>query len=418
MQNFLRRQGMDKLIFLAAFTLLIMILPAAFLHEKTARILFYWCGYISVIGIITGLCYKRKLSTNKTIALLFLLLSLMFAIWSLLSSYISGDHGVQLLYTPAKRWFIASVIAFYILNSKDLIKGFYRTRVIFITLTIAFVFASFFGIIQGINSSDRILLGINRATLTAYAYSAFALAYSSLIASYLNKNHKFLLQAVVVLISTYVIFLTQTRSAMFIHPVLSLMLLFICLYKEKLLNIKILAASVVALILVVAFNHNILIKRYESTEREVQAYNAGNDATSLGARFSMWKLGIIAFKEAPFGQSESHRNHKIMDYLKAENKKSDAVQYLEIHLHNEFIQYASLFGIFGIIVLTAFFFTLIFKVSMPAITGPVGISALSTLLYGATDVLLTSIEFIVFLTVTIILAHLVTLYIKNPDDKA
>lgn len=408
----------NKCFHIIAFTLLLLILPTAFLHEKTGRVIFYWCGYISLAGLICGY-FTKKISFKKySVALPFFVLCILFTSWSALSHYISGERTSELLFTPAKRWLIASVIAYYILNTLNLTPRRCISKSIITSMTIAFIAASCFGIIQGINSGERILLGINRATLTAYAYSAFALALSSLIAHTFTTRYKYLLQSLVLVISTYVIFLTQTRAAIFLHPLLGMLLLVVCMYKDKLLNIKVLAIAAFSLAAVVLVSHNILINRFESTVTEVQAYSGGNDNTSLGARFSMWKLGIIAFKTAPFGQSESHRNEVITNYLHAENKTSAATEFLEVHLHNEFIQYASVFGVFGIAILILFFGMLMFRVSKPALIGPVAISALSILLYGATDVLLSSIELIVIFSTTVTLSFIVMLLAKESEVSA
>ncbi|KVI90663.1 hypothetical protein CI630_22660 [Enterobacter hormaechei subsp. steigerwaltii] len=406
MINSQRVQLSSKLLCLITFTLLLLVLPTAFIHEKTSRVIFYWCGYLSLIGLLFNAFTTKLAPIQKNIHLVFLLLSCLFLGWSAMSKYFSGDSSSELLFTPGKRWLVATVIALYILNVKEKIKITSKSKAILFTMSLAFIASSIYGIIQGLSSDERILLGINRATLTAYAYSSFTLAFSALIALIINKKYKYLLQSFVLIVSTCVIFLTQTRAAMFIHPALGLLLLLAWMYKDKVLNLKILVISFLSLIIVMVANSNIIVKRYDSTMREIKAYNNGNDNTSLGARFSMWKLGVIAFSESPFGQSESHRNNEITKYLQDENEKSGATQFLKVHLHNEFIQYASVFGIFGVFILLLFFFNLIFKASQPSIIGPVGISTVAIFLYGATDVLLTSIELIVIFSTTIMLSSM------------
>lgn len=401
-----RIQASNQALYLVVFVLLLLVLPSAFIHEKTARVIFYWCGYLSLFGLLFNAITTKQKLTQKNIALLFLLLSALFFGWSALSQLFSGDTTSELLYTPGKRWLVASAIAFYILSGKDKIKNISFTTIIIAIMAVAFIAASAFGFIQGLDSDARIELGINRATLTAYAYSAFTLAFSALIAMKGPAKYKYFIQSAILVVSTYIIFLTQTRAAMFLHPALGFLLLLCWMYKDKVLSLKVLATAVLALVVVIAANSKIIIERYDSTLHEVSAYNSGNDQTSLGARFSMWKLGVMAFSHAPFGQSESHRNNTITEYLHDVNEQSAALQYTTVHLHNEFIQYASLFGIFGVIVLLVFFLALIFKVSKPSIIGPIGISTISIALYGATDVLLTSIELIVIYATVIILSSM------------
>lgn len=417
MINSQRVQLSSKALCLITLTLLLLVLPTAFIHEKTSRVIFYWCGYLSLIGLLFNAFTTKLAPLQKKIPLVFLLLTCLFLGWSAISKYLLGDSSSELLFTPGKRWLVATVIALYILNVKDKIKIISNSKAILFTMSLTFVASSVFGIIQGLSSDERILLGINRATLTAYAYSSLTLAFSALMAFTIKKKYKYLLQSFVLIVSTYVIFLTQTRAAMFIHPALGLLLLLAWMYKDKVLNLKMLVISFLSLIIVMVANSDIIIKRYDSTMREIKEYNRGNDNTSLGARFSMWKFGIIAFSDSPFGQSESHRNDEITKYLQNANEKSGATQFLKVHLHNEFIQYASIFGVFGVITLLLFFFILIFKVSQPSVIGPVGISTMTIFLYGATDVLLTSIELIVIFSTTIILSSMASNSLQGRLEK-
>ncbi|MDH1318564.1 O-antigen ligase family protein [Enterobacter bugandensis] len=403
-------QFISKALYITTFTLLLVVLPCAFIHEKTSRVIFYWCGYLSLAGLLLNAFKKEEKINFNRITFSFLMLSVLFLGWSLLSGFLSGEKSSELLYTPGKRWLIAAIISLFILNGKDNLKKFPSATIIVSVMTLAFIVASTYGILQGINSDTRILLGINRATLTAYAFSAFSLAFSAIIAATITTKKKYLFQLIVLIISTYIIFLTQTRAAMLIHPLLGLLLLLSWMWRDKLLNFKTLILSVLSLAVVASLNSRIIINRIDSTMIEIREYNLGNDHTSLGARFSMWKLGAMAFAESPFGQSETHRNNEIINFLKNANEKSEAAGYLTVHLHNEFIQYASIFGIFGILVLFVFFFMLIFKSSHPAIIGPIGIPTLAVLFYGSTDVLLTSIELIVIFSTTIILSSMASNY--------
>lgn len=192
---------------------------------------------------------------------------------------------------------------------------------------------------------------------------------------------------------------------MIIHPLLCGALLLTSLYNDKKLNIKTIIVALVALLSVISLNKEILINRFNSTIYEIQSYQLGNDYTSLGSRFSMWKLGIISFNDSPWGQSESHRNKVINDYLEKNKENSSAIEFINVHLHNEIVQYASLFGITGVLLLLSFYYMLIFKISTPKITGAIGISGISALLYGTTDVLFTSIEFIVVFSTTLTLSY-------------
>ena len=78
------------------------------------------------------------------------------------------------------------------------------------------------------------------------------------------------------------------------------------------------------------------------------------------------------------------------------------------------IQYASIFGVAGIVVLLYFYITMIFSNGLKGyVLNPVSMIVISTLLYGLTDVLLTSVEYIVMLAVMIVLSKM----IMQPDEE-
>lgn len=395
--------------YLYAVTLILfaLILPTGFIHEKTSRVIFYWCGYLSILGLLLHSITTQKIPTNKKLTTAYILPASIFLVWSIISHYIGGENNSSLLYTPAKRWIIASFISLYILNGYHNIPlKLNAKKILMISMLSTFILATTSGIIQGTESNERILLGIDRAPLTAYAYSAFTLALSAIISRTIKIKYKYFVNILLLMISTYIIFLTQTRAAMFIHPILGISLLLSLMYKDKIVNIKTISLALFALFAVAAFNHKIISTRFQTTIHEINAYSNGNDSTSLGARFSMWKLGSLSFIDSPLGQSQTHRNIFIKNYLNENKEKSAAIQYLNIHLHNEIIQYASLFGVIGVFLLLTFYYCIIFRISAPML--PVGIAGVSAFLYGATDVLLTSIEYIVIFTTTMTASQLIT----------
>lgn len=397
------QEKINKLLYNITLALLIIILPTAFLDEKLSRVIFYWSGYLSIAGILFSLVKRNLTMVNTKLPIAYMIMFSIFFFWSTFS-LLSNDSISQLLFTPAKRWFIAAAISLYILNNEAQTHPQRTCKIIITSMLIAFVLASAYGIFQSIQSNQRVVLGINRATLTAYAYSAFSLALISLLTVSIKKT-KYITLVIIILTSVYVIDITQTRSAMIIHPLLCGALLLTSLYNDKKLNVKTIIVALVALLSVISLNREILINRFNSTIHEIQSYQSGNDYTSLGARFSMWKLGIISFNDSPWGQSESHRNKVINDYLEKNKEYSYATDFINVHLHNEIVQYASLFGITGVFLLLFFYYILIFKISTPKITGAIGASSVSALLYGTTDVLFTSIEFIVVFSTTLTLSY-------------
>ncbi|HDX4721262.1 TPA: O-antigen ligase family protein, partial [Enterobacter asburiae] len=81
-----------------------------------------------------------------------------------------------------------------------------------------------------------------------------------------------------------------TRAAMGLYLILAIVL---TLYNFKRIHLKstLIFLCIVAGIVIVSYKPLILPK-LQQTQTEVESYQKGNDATSLGARFSMWSVGI------------------------------------------------------------------------------------------------------------------------------
>lgn len=395
-------------LFVLSFILLVLTLPLSFINEKSGRVAFYFCSYLSITGLLINI---PKISLTKKplkIVTPFFAISVMYFIWSLIAAHhaVPGvDNG--LLFTPAKRWFLATLIALFILwgSQKAFINKKWLYHLTWLSLLTAFLFSSAEGIWQHIHAIDRITLGINRATMTAYAYSAMSL---SLIIMLNQIRHLAFRNSALIstyLLSVYIIFLTETRSAMFIHILLGLILIINALWQSKTFRAFPVAAIVIAFIAVAILGKNIIESRFDTTRQEITKFNGGDDHTSLGSRFTLWKSGMVAISEHPLGETQITRNKIIREWLNdSHNPNSFALDYIDVHLHNEFIQYASLFGIFGVFILLFFFGKLLFDNSLGGFLGnPISIITLSALLYGMTDVLLTSVEYVVVFTTLILL---------------
>ncbi|WP_130835939.1 O-antigen ligase family protein [[Erwinia] mediterraneensis] len=384
------------------------ILPAAFVHEKTARVIFYWFSYISIVGLLLEFRnYKSYLQSSK-IPLAFLLLGCVYLGWSVYAQmHTTVKH--EMLFTAGKRMILAFLTLSYLLC---ILQANYFSRSTLRKLALASMGAAFissgvYAFIQGATSTERIVLGINRATMTAYAYSAFTLALLTLVVNLSHQRFYRVLFLIMAPLSLYVIFLTQTRAAMAIHTLLLAVLTLRLFFLSR--NFKVIAGIAIALTICLGLSYKTIEKRVELTVNEFESYQKNNDHTSLGSRFTMWSSGILAFENAPFGQTQEQRNAFIVSWLKEHgNSNSYAITFLNVHLHNEFIQYASIFGVGGVVILLFFFWVHIVDAARKyAFFNPVTIAALSTLLYGMTDVLLTSIEYIVIFSVIVSLTQII-----------
>lgn len=404
-----KKEQVTRTLFCFSLALLLLILPLGFIHEKASRISFYWCGYFSVAGILINFKEVRTTLTSAKIIIPGLLLAIMYTLWSLfvsLNKVPDIDNG--LLFTPAKRWFLAAFIALFTLwgVKKEFFNRHQLSKLTWLSLSVAFILSSIYGIWQHINGVDRIVLGINRATMTAYAYSALALAMMTMLTKINVFSIRFFAIIITCLLSIYIIMLTETRSAMFIHTFLSIAIVLNTLWREKLIKPLPIAAFFLAFIAIATFSKNIIYSRVNTTQQEIERFSQGDDHTSLGSRFTLWKSGLVAIQENPLGETQITRNTIIRNWININHPNSFALEYIDVHLHNEFLQYTSLFGVFGFIILFFFFVRLIFNNGTRGIfNNPVSIIVISTLLYGMTDVLLTSVEYIVLLSTLILLAH-------------
>ncbi|KAB8309522.1 O-antigen ligase family protein [Erwinia endophytica] len=400
-----------KSIFFITLLFLFLVLPFFFIDEKLGRIFFYLCSYLSLLGML--LQYKSLKSALPYIkaALPLLSLTALFFLWSCYAKFYSPPHANNgVVFTAAKRWFLASLIIIYVTwsiahtpVSKKLLK--YSA---ISSLFVAFIFASSYGLWEHSNGIERIILGIDRATMSAYAYSALALALLALISSAVLPFNKYPLIILVWLLSVYIISLTETRSAIFFHTLLSLIIVIHFSFKKS--GIKALFIPIILVIIATVFfmNKSPVKSRIDLTKEEITEYGQGNDHTSLGSRFTLWKMGILTFTQEPFGQTQIHRNDVIKSFLDKNDPNSYALEYIDVHLHNEFIQYASLFGVFGIIILLYFYASFIFRKSDGNIlTNPIAMITISAFAYGMTDVLLTSNEYIILFSVLYLLLNII-----------
>ncbi|MGL9725089.1 hypothetical protein [Sodalis sp. (in: enterobacteria)] len=160
-------------------------------------------------------------------------MSILYTIWSLLCEMVSYN-AQGTLFTPGKRWFVAAVISWYavwLYNHDSAQRALIRRYCIFSLLS-AFIIASIYGIWQYIETSDRIVFAMNRATGAAYQYSALSLVLMAVtLWDRLSLKKYFIFTSG--LLSIYVIFLTETRSAMVIHTLAVSMLILNVVFKCK-----------------------------------------------------------------------------------------------------------------------------------------------------------------------------------------
>lgn len=197
----------------------------------------------------------------------------------------------------------------------------------------------------------RVSLGNQPATGTAYALTLMAILTCQALFN-LCKKTTLIFYFIHFALSCFVITLTQTRAAILLYPLLNIGL-FLLHYRHN--RLVLLRSTIAFLILGLAALlplKSVLEKRYIDFQADMLAYSNDNSKTSIGARFAMQHAGLIAGTTAPlFGQSLEQRSTTVHAAAKTDPSLRGALQYLNVHLHNELIDTFSLKGAFGVLLL-------------------------------------------------------------------
>ncbi|MGR4051269.1 O-antigen ligase family protein [Kosakonia cowanii] len=207
---------------------------------------------------------------------------------------------------------------------------------------------------------DRIDFGIGTSTGAAYSIMLIGLI-SAISILYTPKSHPFLF-----VLNTMMVFaalvMTQTRSSILVFPVICCITIITYYLKNpKKLFLGICGFLTLIIVLGLVFSQSIAT-RYDAAINDINLYQQGNGDTSLGARFAMYESGMTLFKEAPLKWRSAEERSQGVENLIAKNKTlSSAMIYINVHLHNEIIENASLKGIVGVISVLCFYVALLFS---------------------------------------------------------
>lgn len=374
-------------------TLLMTFISVAFVLVSSGkqREFFYIAIYLSIIGLIIE--YKKLTSRPFSIAIPILLIGILNLGWYFMYEYQNEGINVFSDYIgSSKKLILGSLLVLYIDRFKSYIPT-EKFKVYFLIATgTGLLMATVYGFWQSSQGVIRVEMATNRATISAYVYSALSLAF--IYGLYLQKKRgAYILAAAIILISYVIILMTGTRAAMGIFIILAFVL---TLYHFKKIHIK----SCITLLVITAAIITIGYKPYiapklKQTTIEIADFNKGNDNTSLGARFSMWIVGVENGLNHPLGQSIESRKQWSAGYTEKHPHLKTAMQYMDIHLHNEFIEKYSLQGILGVILLL-FFYGGLLSSAIKNSNSLLFITTLSLFIYGFTDVLLISSEAVIF----------------------
>lgn len=312
----------------------------------------------------------------------------------------SPFRGTYHSYLNAAKIFIfGAFITFMALTTKIRLK---KEFPLYILYSLSFIIAGIAYHIKSTAGIIRLDFGIGTATGAAYSIIIIGIL-SGVSILYTQRNHPilFLLNALAIL---YTLVLTQTRSALLIFPVLCALVLFARYMKSP----KKLFFSIIGFFVLLAFMISIFSKptydRYHQGVNDLTNYSAGKSNNSLGARLAMYESGAKIFAKAPFSARSAEERYELMNSLAQKRPYlNSTLQYANIHLHNEFIEAASLKGIAGILSTLFFYAALFFTVYYHRSLGLFAIT-LAVIGTGLSDVILWSRSIpIVLMTAMVIL---------------
>ncbi|PVZ83740.1 O-antigen ligase domain-containing protein [Serratia sp. S1B] len=361
-------------------------LSTTLVASTICRNVLYLAFYLSAIDLFIK---RPKITRNQftlifvTLAVLALTLFFPTIVFKSISYHDVDGHYI----TSSKRIFFGAVIFIYLSSVRDKLSN--KAWIVASSLIIiGFIYNSIIALkLHHQNPGQRLEIS-TLATAVAYVYAVHSFC-AIYILSKLNYKRNYILIALAVSLSFYVILLTQTRSVILSYPII----LFLFLFTNKIINVKFISIFVLLCCSIVALNLSTIKNSFErvaSTTQEVKSYENENKDTSLGARFSLWKGGVSSFKQNPWGQSADQRNIIARDYIiKYENANQEALRCIGSHYHNDFVEMLSLRGIIGITVFILTFLILI--IASYKITKSTDIHfllILPTVTYGLTDTLL------------------------------
>lgn len=208
--------------------------------------------------------------------------------------------------------------------------------------------------------NQRVTLSLaGGADATGAAYTiAFISFYTILVLQHSSSRWKEFFILGHFFITFLILVATETRAAILTYPIIFFGLLVVKLYKEKHIPWKGVSVFLIALLAGAFMMKDNLIQRYNDFNSDIVSYDKANSATSVGARFAMWKSGLIASKNNYLWQSTDERNTIIREEIKKDPSLSGALDYIRGHLHNEIVETLSVKGPSGVILYILFVISL------------------------------------------------------------
>lgn len=345
--------------------LLITISISFFMYSgEITRNFFYIATYIAVLYFIYVTLRVDKKIKFYPVACTILLLGISKLLWVMLTV----NHQYPLIayhyQISGKRLILASFILYAIEHNIHKWKiPALTVRTGIAIMTILFIVISVIRIIVYLKTGERMKINSDAPTSGAYTFTIFSLLVMYSLKYHALKHYR-LICLIVMTLTFAVLAATETRSAIILFILISAGSIIYDFTKSSHTS-KIIYGFAIAVLIIAAVTsghpyYNKVLTRFDNLQNEVTSYNDGKRNTSVGARFSMWRAGVDAFKHHPFGQSADSRNALATTFIdEHEGGNPEALRNLQFHLHNDIIDTMSLQGILGALIMVLFFAVLL-----------------------------------------------------------
>ncbi|TCV93500.1 O-antigen ligase [Biostraticola tofi] len=362
--NSSRLSGIDKLIPLI-YMFFSSISIAFFLYSgEVSRNAFYILTYISIIYF----CYwVFKIDKKMHLYLLPTLVFLLGAsklVWLLLTSSPEFPLVAHHYQISGKRMVLGYFVLYCIQRNLSQWRiSFKAASIASYILFVLLIMISVTNAVLYLKTGERVKVNSDAATSGAYMFVLFSMLTIYCLRRFTPKLYRPLCLAALIL-SVINLLATETRSALLFYGLFIIFCLVHDLFYGKKAHKKLFAAIILTTVAFALFlakpYYNPALERMDAIQQEVTLYTQGQNNSSVGARLSLWKSAWYSFKHHPLGQSVDSRNALATRYIvQHENSNQEALNNIQFHTHNDLLDTLSLQGIFGGIIMLAFFIALL-----------------------------------------------------------
>lgn len=231
---------------------------------------------------------------------------------------------------------------------------------------------------------ERIILSTSHATTAGYVIMSSALL-SAIATLKSDIKYKTLLFALTVVLGFLTLFATGTRSVILVYLVSIFLLITVEGILSKKIDYRLYLFFLIAAVAGAFLFKDTLMNRAQEINSDLTHYENNDSVTSIGARLAMYELGLKTYDA--WGQSIEQRNEKIRKVEAAEPRLSGALEYIDSHLHNDFIETLSTRGLPGVLSILLVYLSLIYYAVKKARQPCILVMLLAVLAEGLSDVI-------------------------------